>query len=86
MTASDMRICVDCSAEFKRSRTDSTVRCPDCRRARRERRETTSATTAAHARMIEAKLAAYAARREHGRDSDEARAALADFTAARTTY
>jgi hypothetical protein len=37
MTATTKR-CIACGASFKRSRTDSTVRCPACRAAIRDER------------------------------------------------
>lgn len=33
----DTKACAKCGAEFKRSRADRTVNCPDCRKAARER-------------------------------------------------
>lgn len=71
----DMKKCIDCDAEFERSRTDSTVRCPACRATRRHTPR--SAETPISTREIFALSAAYAARREFGYDSDEAREALA---------
>lgn len=35
MVSSDYKNCVVCGASFKKSRTDSTVKCPDCRHGKR---------------------------------------------------
>ena len=53
-----MANCRKCGAEFKESRTGSTVNCPDCRRSPR-----TTGPSMAETRMLEAKVLGYAARR-----------------------
>lgn len=52
--------CVDCDAMFVRSRTDRTVRCPDCREASRRRRNAAPASEieAAYLARCEAQIAA----------------------------
>ena len=60
-SSSDMKCCVKCGAEFKRSPADRTVNCPDCRRK-------PTATTYSNwehyaVKIAEAKSRGYAARR-----------------------
>lgn len=74
MTFSDThKDCAKCGRSFKRSRMDATVNCPDCRTTRRER------APEIDMRVVDAKAAAYRARREFGHDSDEAREATAAY-------
>lgn len=75
----DMKKCIDCSAEFKRSRADRTVRCPACRADRAGRTRTSDAERRmheAHAAMAEVQMAGRAFRREHGYDDERIVAAF----------
>lgn len=65
MTYTDLKKCIDCDAAFKRSRTDSTVRCPDCRKASRK-----VASSPSLLKMYEAKRMAYAARARHDKEAE----------------
>lgn len=59
MAARATKTCKRCGCGFTASKTDYTVNCPDCRR----RPTTATADAHAEARAVEAKRAAYAARK-----------------------
>lgn len=72
--------CRSCGAEFKRSRHDTTVNCPDCRRSRRSR-SASQTDVALEAALAEAKSRGYAARRAG--DDEAYQAAVRDLESLR---
>lgn len=50
----DYKTCIDCGKPFKRSRTDKTVRCMDCRAAKRAKADAAAAKRIADAKAREA--------------------------------